>query len=637
MRIIVLVCAVFFWAGDVAAQRLDPASLHILISAARIETSEDLAPIVADAPDPILETVLWTDAIDISKSPLGGEPAGRMAIARLMEAALIHAGIEPDLAPLDKLSPDDISAMQDTVGFPDGGDLLLYLMRRGPSLRDSFEREGYTAIRHAPEGISFRVLQEQSDRTYLGIEPEFGVKLLHPKDDPVFKSPHEYAKTRRLNLAALPEMVLAAKAFRAAGRTREDQVVYPLLVAVEAVNRAFLADQRDFRPVLYYTELKLLKALRAYSGTDPFLLDEARRLEFRRPRTAFFARFFEDAAVAYASAPVPPDDRRGKVGAAWGEALSLFAYGADAGPAFERVVALVEPDTRKYAEILRLFLDYLPAHEAARLGDVAAWRARVAEVLGSAPIQAEGQTDLALGRDFAHLMATIGRPDIASRFLMNRIRAVKGLPQESQYLLLLAPFIRDYCHIISFQLSPAGSWIRREPKGYDVHLDFLDNFNAEGQLVGPGEVVVSGGNRSAYPTLNPEEDCAVILVAYGVVDSLPPGWLIERTSDKERAAIVSGFEAWAREAASRKEPSPSIVPYLKLVWLDWFAQAFEALKNPTFAFDASKFRYNAIDASTLATPERVRELLRHEAATPDQKNLIHLFLEAHLFLEEMYP
>lgn len=436
-------------------------------------------------------------------------------------------------------------------------------------------------------------------------------------------------------MAALPEIVLAAKAFRAAKRTREDQVVYPLLVAAEAVNRAFLSDQRDFRPVLYYTELTALKALRAYSGPDPFLLDETRRFEFRRPRIAFSARFFEEAAATYASAPVPPDDRRGKVSAAWGEALSLFAYGADAGPAFERVVALVEADTREYAEILRLFLGYLPAHEAARLGDVAAWRARVMEVFEAAPIQDERQMALALGRDFAHRMATIGRPDIASRFLMNRIRTVKGLSQERQYLYLLVPFIRDYCYVISFQISPASDWIHREPKGYDVHLDFLDNFNAEGQLVRPGEVVVSGDKRPVYSALSPEEDCAVIGAAYGIVDSILPGWPIERTADEERPEIVSGFEAWVHDAASRKEPSPSLVPYLKLVWLDWFSQAFEVLKNPTF--DASKFRYNAIDASILTKPERVRGLLRHAAATPDQKNLIHLFLETRLFLEEMYP
>lgn len=157
MRVIIFIYAVLVWAGDATAQKLDPASLHILISAAQIETSEDLASIVYDVPDPKLGDghVLWTDTIGISKSPFGGEPAGRAAIARLMEAALIHAGVEPDLVPLDKLSPDDISEMQDAVGFPDDGDLLLYLLRRGPSLRDSFAREGYTAIRHAPEGMAF--------------------------------------------------------------------------------------------------------------------------------------------------------------------------------------------------------------------------------------------------------------------------------------------------------------------------------------------------------------------------------------------------------------------------------------------------------------------------------------------------
>ena len=634
MRIFSFVCALFIWASSATAQKQDPASRHVLVSGGQSKTSAELALIVAEAPDPTSDTALWTDAVRISKNILGGEPSGRAMITRLMEAALIRAGIESDSAPLDMLSPGDISAMQDTVGFPDDGDLLLYLLERAPSLRDSFERERYVAIRFTPEGMPFRILREQSDRTYLGVGPEPSMKLLRPGEDPVAKREGEYAKTRRLNLAALPEIVLAAKAFRAARRAREEHAVYPLLVAVEAVNRAFDADRRDFRLVLYFTELEALRSLQNYSGADPFLLDEVRLFELRRPRTAFSARFFKEAAEAYASAQTLPDDRRGEVWKAWGEALSLFAYGADANPALERVAALIEAGTSEYAEILGLFLDYLPAHEAARLGKVAAWQARVAEVIGSTPIHTKRPADNTLGRGFAILMETVGRPDIAGRFLMDRIRTVRGLPQESQYLLLLAPFIRDYCYTISFRLSSERGWVRREPTKYDIYLDFLDNVDAEGQLVRAGEVVVSSGDSPSYPAQNPEEDCAIILVAYGVVNSPVPG-LLSRTADEERAAIVSEFEAWVSDAASREVPPPSIVPYLKLVWLDWFSQSFEDLKN--LNFDASKFRYNAIGASTLATPERVRDLLQHAAATADQKNLIHLFLETRSFLEEMYP
>ena len=72
-----------------------------------------------------------------------------------------------------------------------------------------------------------------------------------------------------------------------------------------------------------------------------------------------------------------------------------------------------------------------------------------------------------------------------------------------------------------------------------------------------------------------------------------------------------------------------------LVWLEWFARAFELLRNP--AVDPLEFRYNAIDASTLTTLDRVRELRQHPAATPHQKGLIDLFLDTREFFEEMYP
>ena len=344
---------------------------------------------------------------------------------------------------------------------------------------------------------------------------------------------------------------------------------------------------------------------------------------------------FQSAAAAYRSARLPPGDRRGQAWAAWGEALSSFAYGAHEGSDFERVAALIGPDAREHAAIFGLFLSYLPAHDATRLGDVTAWRERVTEVLGADPAHDEGLTTPALERDFAHQMATIGRPDIASRFFMNRIRLAKGRPQERRYLRMLVPFVRDYCGVISFRLSPASGWVRREAEGYDALLDFLDNLNADGRFVGPGEVVVPDGSRPVYSALSPEEDCAAAQAVYGIADAPRPGPFIGRTPDEERDSIVAGLEVWVRAAMTRSQPAPSVVPYLKLVWLEWFAQAFEMFRNP--AVDPLEFRYSAIDASALTAVDRVRELRKHPAATPHQKGLIGLFLDMRAFFEEMYP
>lgn len=635
MRLLVLILALISWAGAGTAQNLDPASLYVLNASVSAETSQDIAPIITSAPIPRSEAAYWMDAVRIGGSSIANDPDGRASIVRLMEAALIRAGAEPDFVWLDRLSPSDITAMRNAVGFPDTGDLLIYLLNRGPSLRDSFAFESYTAVRFAPEGLSVRILQERADRPYLGVATAFGLEYLNVEDDPVGRAPRELAKTRRINLAALPDIVLAAKAFRAAERAPADQAIYPLLIAVQAVNRAFLADSRDFRSVVYFTELTALDALRNYSGDDPFLLSEERRFENRMPRSAFFARLFEDAAAAYAAVSVLPDDSVGEVWAAWGEALSLFAYEEDAGSAFSNVAQLIGPDTPQYATIFGIFLDYIPSGEAMLLGDVDEWRSRITDMLGTDPANAERPTNLAYDRDFALQMATIGRPDIASRFLMDRIRSTRGSSLETEYLLLLAPFVRDYCYVISFRLSAASSWIRREAHGYGIHLDFLDNFNTDQQLVRPGEVVLSDGSYEPYPMLSPEEDCAAAFAVYGVVDSVPPGSPIDRTPIDERAVLVAGFEGWVVDSLSRSEPAPSLVPYLKLIWLDWFSQAFETLKNPSIS--AATFHYQAIDASTLTSTDRVSELLQHPAATPYQRSLIELFLDTRTFLEATYP
>ena len=633
VKIIALACSFFVWAGDGVAQNLDPVTLHILKSAAGLEISEELVPIAANVPASHPNTALWTDAIAINTSILAEEPSGWTSIARLMEVALILEGVNADSLPLDRLSANDILAMQSAVGFPDVGDLLLYLLNRAPSLRDDFKSGEYTAIRLAPEGVPIRILLERINPPYLGIETDFGRELLDPDRDPVYKDSRERAKTRRLNLSALPHIILAAKAFRAAERVPKHLAVYPLVIAMQVVDRALLADSRDLRQVAYIAKHKTFEALRTYAGTDASLTSEARSIEFRLPFAAFMARLFSDAAVSYASAPVSPDDHVGKLWAAFGEAFSLFAYGAGASQPFNRVSTLIGPDdTLKHAAIFGMFLDHLPTADSVRLGDSSAWQLRVAEVFGAHGLQRQSLTDPDAERDFAVLMDTIGRPDIASSFFMDRIRSVRGQPREWHYFRQLAPFIRDYCYTISFQMSSASGWVRRESERYDTLLDFLDNFNADGQLVRPGEVVVTDGSYVPYPALNPEEDCAVAQAVYGVIDNPMTGFG-DPTPHEKRHSIVSGFETWVRSAISRSEPAPSIVPYLKLVWIEWFSQAFEALKRSA---DMSKFHYRAIDASALTAPDRVQGLLQHPAATSYQKHLIKLFLETRAFLEEMY-
>ena len=191
------------------------------------DVSKDLAAVVASIPPPISDTALWQDTVAMSRDEHIRKPAGRMRIARMMEVALIHAGVEPDDVPLDVLSYDDVAAMREVAGFPDKEDILLYLLMRGPSLRDEFESEGYTAKRLVLEGMSYRILAERADRDYLGVGTDFDIAFIDASDDPVAVAPGERAKTRRLKLAALPAIVLAAKAFRASERAPEGHAIFP--------------------------------------------------------------------------------------------------------------------------------------------------------------------------------------------------------------------------------------------------------------------------------------------------------------------------------------------------------------------------------------------------------------------------
>ena len=227
MKVTAIILAFSALVSNVSAQGADAASRYILEVAIHAKTSQELARSMFTMPAPRSETIFWTNALGISTTSRANEPTERANIARFMEAALIHAGVKPDSFPLYELSAEDITAMRTAVGFPDDGDLLIYLLHRGPSLLDDFEFETYTAMRLSLHDTSLRLIRERADRPYLGIGSQFGMRIVESENDPASKDPREYGKTRRFHLAALPEIILAAKAFRAAERAPSQHVVYP--------------------------------------------------------------------------------------------------------------------------------------------------------------------------------------------------------------------------------------------------------------------------------------------------------------------------------------------------------------------------------------------------------------------------
>ena len=632
---IVLVVALA-WSSAALSQTLDPLTMRLLTDASNATTSADIQQILKQDGLTANQQIFWDNALEISSSDFAGEAAGRAALVRLMEAAALQSGATADTIALDTLTPEDIAASQaDAAGFPDKADLLLYLLLRSPSVRTEFGRDDtYDAMRFVPSPDQPHLVQEQTSTPYLDLTPTLTAKLVPPDQDPVAVPSGEQGKSRRLNLQALSDLIVMAKALRTASRLPANFRIYAQLIALDAARRVNLEDPSDFRKTEFGLESAAASALNAYNGTDPLLRQEAETASRRLPTAAFFDRVFDAAANLYHAAPA--DTPAARMWAAWGEALSRFAYGDAPGPALAAVAQQLTAGTAPHATIFGLLLANLPADEAAALGDTTGWRQAVVTALaGHDPAAASTPVDYHNELDFLRLMDTIGRPDIAGRMLISRLPVARGTNVEGDYLRELAATSRDYCDLISFAMSDEAGWQPRSRDGYPWQLDFLNTFNAKGTLAGRGEIVAYDGTHTPYSATDPDEDCATVNQIYGIVDSPPPGSLVGRTPDADRPQMVAGIEGWVKDAMARPTPAPSLAPYLKLVWEDWFLQAFEALKDPGLA--PASFHYHAIGATSLASVAAVQGLLQSPIATPQQKELIQLFLDTRQFLQTNYP
>ncbi|MDE0002801.1 MAG: hypothetical protein OXQ29_08910, partial [Rhodospirillaceae bacterium] len=184
---------------------------------------------------------------------------------------------------------------------------------------------------------------------------------------------------------------------------------------------------------------------------------------------------------------------------------------------------------------------------------------------------------------------------------------------ETELLRRLGYSLQESYGLISFQLTPDGAWVHRPTDGYSAFRDFID-----GPIGGR-----DGSSRGdmPYAAVNPVEDRVEAMRAY--LDMPPSG-----------SIGTSPLEALIQESMSRTDSGASIVPYLKLAWIDWFAFAFRPALEPTFR--ASEFRYEPLGLSPMMEPDRVRELRDHPAATDHQIYLIELFVRSRLLLERLY-
>lgn len=624
MKGIVVVALVLAFATSAGARERE--TVEFLQEAANAKIESDLPSAMKRTLADSASAKVWRDALRLMRDHRLGTLRRYAAVARLMSAAALLSGQKADNLPLETLTREDISAMVDALAFPHESDLIRYLLARGPSLRTAGMPGGYTAIRLAPEGQP-RLILERSDRPLLGLGLTFSSKLLTPENDPVSKPRTERAKTRRATLASIPPMIIAAKAYRNGVRANPAERPYAALIALEALNDAVKADPRHMRVVGYSGFTRAEKSLLEAADVTPLSPDlqgEQTLLALKLPSIAFFARQFDEAAKAYKDAPLPGDNRRGRTWKLWGIAISRFAARENVSTDLQSLVDALDASTAQFARIALRFFEALPAEDAASLPGLSGWRARAKTLANENALypQERYQADL----DFVRIMETIARPDIAGPFLMSRIGETRGQPFESRYLYRLAPFVRDYCNLISFRISRHGEWVRRSGAGYDPLLDFLDNFHPSGRLTKSGEVVRPSAGRVPYPALNPEEDCAVILVASGIANGLlAPGKVPDMSAE---------FENWVRESIERKTPPPSLAPYLKLLFVDWFASAFEVLK--VRSLPASGYRYTPRNASPLASPNIARKLIDRTAMPAGQRAILKLFLQTRTFLEDKY-
>lgn len=613
-------------------------SVEFLSEAFHVETSEALATILEKHKNLSDPTMIWREAVGISRTELAEEAVGRAAIVRLMEAALLRSGAVRDTLPLDQISKSDLSAMKSSIGFLGDDDLLHFLFTRDPSLRDEFEFESYAIVRIILTDLNEHVIRERSDRPYRGLTTSFSEQFIPAAEDPVKLATGERARTRRFNLAALGDIIVAAKAYRAAERAQDSGRMYALLIAADALERAFRANPDDFRLVPYRAHWIALRALREPSENDEFLKQELNRLEFAIPRSAFFARQFDDAEEAYRAAPISQSDARGRLWSSWGQAISIFAKKGEASTEFSQVAELLTLETLTYARMFQLLLRHLGSADRDLISGSGDWEDQLSLLLGENNRIANNRAWLTFNQDFLRILENIGRPDVAARYLTDEIKRIdRNTPEairELQMVIWLAPFIDDYCRLISFEMSSASGWRLRDIDRYNLYLDFLHSINESGELVRPGEVVQILDEPGPYGAISPEEDCATTLAVYGIADSDLFG-LSKTTSSENAMDIVAGLEDWVLNALNRTDPAPSAVPYLKLVWIEWFSQAFQPLTTPGITLE--QYAYRPIKASRLTTKDAVIALMDHKAVTQHDREILELFLSTRSILEKRYP
>ena len=609
-----------------AQSGLDENVWAFLQQARPLQTEAEIAVIAADHFAEMPQSDVMANALGLMRESRLQRSVRYDAVLRLLVAASAPY-IEATSRPIAQMLPADVSAIQARIGYPENDDLALYFFERGPSIHLPTNGE-YIIIRLAPNDAPRLVIEQSPLPQGSGFESR--QRIFAADEDPVAKNESERAKTLRLNMSAVAPLVVAARSYRIAEQLPEEIAVYALLIAMEALSDSTAAHPDELRALGFTgqtTAERALAALQRDGNLSDDLTAEAEALELAFPTAAFFARQFPEAADAYGELATEPNDAHEAAWRAWGVALSRFAAGHRDPADFERLATTLSPETEQFAAIFLRFLSVLTSEDAAAFPHRTRWEDLAHDVATGA--SEDGPTRLNRDTDFLRLLETIARPDMALPFIMRRLESEReqpGRPLEHRYLVSLGAFTRDLCHHISFRLSTFGIWERRDELGYDGLTDFLDNLHPSGRLTVSGEVVRPHPGFVPYPATEPEEDCAVMLVASGIA----PGLI----GAEDTLQLAPAFFDWVSEALEREDPRPSIAPYMKLIYLDWFATAFEPLRRTTGG--PVSWQYDPLGLSDLTDPAFARNLLTDEAFHPEQRRHLTLMLTVRDYLETRY-
>lgn len=618
-----------------SSQELDPSSDSVI---RQVTEGQSTADAIVRAPTPESSLSYWRDAASLADLERDPTSEDYRSILTLLEAALIVEGVDVETTFSGPLSSTDIAAMQRAISFPSPEDSLLYLLLRAPEVDDVFGLNDYYTVNRITAVPELRYVRERADTAYLGLNPNWSMRLFSNLDDPVaLRSDQACANTVRLPLGTIPHVVLAAKALRAAELAGAGGRPYAWRVALGALWRAYGFHQ-DLSAPMQRAVIDASQSLRIADPQDVEISVARSDLEARLPDILFRARLFQAAAEAFAERADAATDL-GSRSSLWVEsAVSSVMYGDDPTLALNKAIVDLPHAEHTVAAQVVLWTHVLSQTGISEIS-LEAWRSAALGELDQDPWFEFNQASQSLDNELIWRLANARRADLAIPFLLHRLNQARdgGSASERFYLAKLAPFLFDLYSLISFEMDGTGTWTRRVTEGYPVHLDFLHNVRPGGsrcEVTWAGEVVLSDGKFLPYGALNPAEDGATTLVAHGfaVAETVREGGVVDPAV---LANPMAGIERWAMDSLNRGSPSPSIVPYLKLVWIEWFLPTQGRLgEADPFA---PGYRYSGLDMSNLANPVSVRALLEHSAITEHQSRLLAIFLDTHLTLSRLYP